>query len=280
MKHDFYKYEALGNDYIVIDPQQISLELTPQRIQKICDRHFGVGSDGILYGPLFQDEKIQVRIFNPDGSEAEKSGNGIRIFSRFLWDQGYVQEKHFSLTTLGGDVAVTILDELGENICVDMGTATFDSAAIPAAGARREMLEQSICVHGKRFQVTCLSIGNPHCVIFDPAFTTETVNTWGPLLEQHDDFLERTNVQFVRVLDRHNLEIEIWERGAGYTLASGSSSAAVAKAAFALGMVERNLTVHMPGGTLAVTVQQDGHIVITGPVHAIATGSFCFSEMM
>lgn len=159
------KYHGLGNDYLVLDPNLNSIKLTEENIKKICNRNFGVGSDGILYGPILKDNKIKVRIFNPDGSEAEKSGNGVRIFSKYLLDKGYVKEKTFILSTLGGDVKVEYLDKAGEKIKVEMGKVTFESEEIPVSGEKRKVINETFNFKGKEYKGTCVSIGNPHCVI-------------------------------------------------------------------------------------------------------------------
>lgn len=266
MYADYDKYHALGNDYIVIDPNKSTITLTEKNIRLICHRNFGIGSDGILYGPFFHDssmsQRMSLRIFNPDGSEAEKSGNGIRIFARYLVDQHYVTEKEFALKTAGGTVQVELLDKTGHQIKVDMGTAAFDA------------VNEQLLINNKALQITSLSIGNPHCVILCDNLSTDAVLELGPVLENHSRFPNRTNVQFLKVIDRRTIQIEIWERGAGYTLASGSSSCAAASTAYKLGLVDHEINVLMPGGVIQVTIRQDGHVFMTGPVTAVTRGRF------
>jgi diaminopimelate epimerase len=270
---NFFKYHALGNDYIVIDPKTFSPELNELNIKLICHRNFGVGSDGILYGPLpSQRAPFRLRIFNPDGSEAEKSGNGLRIFCRYLFDQKLVQEnKEFLIETLGGVVRATVLDG-GKMIQVDMGKVSFWSDEIPMTGPRREVLRENLTVRDKTFNVCAATIGNPHCVISSTELSEELARTHGPHIETHASFPKRTNVQFLQVLDRKNIRIEIWERGAGYTLASGSSSSASAAVARKLGLVDSSVTVHMPGGTLGIEIADDFAIRMTGPVTKVSEG--------
>lgn len=270
----YYKYHALGNDYIVIDPNKAKVNLSEENIRLICHRNFGIGSDGILYGPLFENDSIHIRIFNPDGSEAEKSGNGIRIFSRYLFDAGYVKSSRFSLETLGGKVHVELLDAKANHIKVDMGQVSFLSTEIPVTGTPREVISEALILNDRQFTVSCLSIGNPHCVIPLPSISRELAEQWGPIIENDQLFPNRINVQFLKVLDRHNIEIQIWERGAGYTLASGSSSCAAASAAFRLGLVDREVAVHMPGGTISITISPDGHVHMTGSVTGVSKGYF------
>lgn len=274
MTADFFKYHALGNDYIVIDPNKSSLALTEDNIRLICHRNFGVGSDGILYGPLLEGGQMRLRILNPDGSEAEKSGNGIRIFSRYLVEAGYVTGRDFSIVTAGGTVAVAVLDEAASLIKVDMGVASFSSAALPAGGPPREILGEKLTLAGAEYAVNCVSMGNPHCVISLDDISRETAEKLGPLVENHPLFPRRTNVQFLKVVDRGNIRIEIWERGAGYTLASGSSSCAAASVAHRLGLTGPAVKVHMPGGIIDIEIRPDGHVFMTGPVTGVMAGLF------
>ena len=271
----FHKYHALGNDYIVLNPADFPTwqpAPTGEQIRAVCHRNFGVGSDGILWGPLpaAGAEAFGLRIFNPDGSEAEKSGNGLRIFSRFLRDEGLAARPVFDIETPGGRVRSTLRPD--GLITVAMGKVSFDSAAIPVAGPRREVLNEQIALRDRTFTFCAATIGNPHCVLPLPEISADLAKRYGPELEVHPSFPRRTNVQFMQVLDRANLRIEIWERGAGYTLASGSSSSAAAAVARRLGLVDPNLTVHMPGGSLEIEIGDDFAIQMTGPVIRIASG--------
>jgi diaminopimelate epimerase len=270
----FYKYHALGNDYLVLDPAdfpQWTLP-SPEQIRVICHRNFGIGSDGILWGPLPAPAgAFGLRIFNPDGSEAEKSGNGTRIFARFLWDRKLARQPDFNLETPGGKVTA-LIRENGRLITMGMGTVSFDSAKIPVAGPVREVLNERIEIQGRTFTFCAATIGNPHCVLPLPEVSPELARRYGPELETHALFPRRTNVQFLQVLDRANIRIEIWERGAGYTLASGTSSSAAAAVARRLGLVDRALTVHMPGGTLALDIDPAYAVTMTGTVTRVAEG--------
>jgi len=274
----FWKYHALGNDYLVLDPQDLPAPLTVERIKTICHRNFGIGSDGILLGPLpSKKAPFGLRIFNPDGSEAEKSGNGLRIFSRYLWDRKLVGTDEFAIETPGGVVKAAVLDN-GKSVRVEMGKVSFWSDRIPVTGPRREVLNEEIQVGGKTFNYCAATVGNPHCVVLLET-TAELAKQFGPLLEVHPSFPNRTNVQFLKVLDRGNIQIEIWERGAGHTLASGSSSSAAAAVAHKLGLCDRSITVHMPGGTLAIEIGKDFDIRMTGPVTKVAEGTIA-EEML
>jgi len=272
----FTKYHALGNDYLVLNPAdfpQWSGAPTIEQIRVVCHRNFGVGSDGILWGPLPSNQSdFGLRIFNPDGSEAEKSGNGLRIFSRYLWDQGLVKNSVFTVETPGGHVRSEIKDK-GQLITVAMGKVSFDSAKIPVTGATRDVLNEKLTIQGREFTFCAATIGNPHCVIPLGEISPELAKQYGPDVEVHPNFPRRTNVQFLKVLDRANIQIEIWERGAGYTLASGSSSSASAAVAHRLGLVDRNVTVHMPGGQIGIEISPDFSITMTGTVNKVAEGA-------
>jgi diaminopimelate epimerase len=268
----YLKYHALGNDYLVMAPGALENEPTPEKIQRICHRNYGIGSDGILVGPFESNGcDYRLRIFNPDGSEAEKSGNGLRIFARALWDQQMVSNQPFTIETSGGNVTCTVAPG-GRSVTVEMGKVGFHSAEIPVAGAPREVLNEEIAVAGRRFTFCAATVGNPHCVILSENPSPEETRQYGPLIETDARFPNRTNVQFMQVIDPENIRIEIWERGAGYTLASGSSSTAAAAVAKKLGLCGSRIRVHMPGGELDLTISDDYQTVMTGPVTKVCEG--------
>ncbi len=269
----FSKYHALGNDYLVIDPAELDGELTAAHIRLLCHRNFGVGSDGILLGPLPDAEAaFALRIFNPDGSEAEKSGNGLRIFSRFLHDRGLVGGEEFHIATAGGTVTARVTDG-GRTVRVDMGRVSFRSSDIPVVGDEREVLDETLEAGGEQLVFSAATIGNPHCVVRSGVASGERARRLGPLIENLPIFPRRTNVQFIEILDRSNMRVEIWERGAGYTLASGSSASACAAVARRLGLCDPRLTVHMAGGSLEIVVSEEFEIRMTGPVTHVAEGN-------
>ncbi len=279
---NFHRYHALGNDYLVIEPADHPEPFAAHEIVRICHRHLGVGSDGILWGPLppaaveasaAETGDFGLRIFNPDGSEAEKSGNGLRIFCRYLFDTGRVMaEAPFRVATAGGVVTATVHTG-GDEVTVEMGRASFSSRDIPVAGPEREVLEEPIEVGGRRLTMSAATLGNPHCVIDWPEAGEAEARAYGPLIERDSRFPNRTNVQFLRVLDRDRIAIHIWERGAGYTLASGSSSCAAAAVAHRLGRVGPRVTVEMPGGTIAIAIGENARLTMRGSVTAVARGA-------
>lgn len=264
----------MGNDMLVIDPRQIDFQLTPHNAKQICHRHFGIGADGICFGPLNDKQPYEMRFYNPDGSQAEKSGNGLRIFARYLCDAGYVTEKTFQISIRNQISDVDVLSDDFQTIKMSMGQATFQSNNIPATGASRDIINEALQIDHQMLHMTCINVGNPHCVIFTDALDMETVHQLGAILEHHPMFPQRTNVQWVKVIDDHQIQIEIWERGAGYTLASGTSSCATACAAIANRFCSSPITVHMAGGKAIVEVDEGWNIALTGSVQAIATGAY------
>ncbi len=242
----------------MLDPADLPFTLTPERARLICDRHFGVGSDGLLV----LDGELSLRIVNPDGSEAEKSGNGLRIFAKWLYDTGRVRSEQFTIRTPGGDANVEIEATKGRArvVTVNMGGPQF-----------REDLSE-LEVYGEQFAVVALSIGNPHCVIPRPRLDITELRRLGPLVERHPAFPARTNVQFARAVARDRVELLIWERGAGETQASGSSACAVVAALGKLGQVDANVdvTASMPGGELSIRIDADGALHMRGPVEEVA----------
>jgi diaminopimelate epimerase len=257
----FAKGHGLGNDYIVMSRGDLPFDLSEASIVRICDRNWGIGSDGILMLVPSSRADFGLRIFNPDGSEAEKSGNGLRIFSKWLRDHGLAKRDSFTIDTPGGVVECLchLRDGRVRFVTVEMGRVTFRAPDIPMNGPDRDVVNVPLQLSdGTALAVTAVSVGNPHCITFVDRLDTEACKRLGPLIERHGAFPQRTNVQFARVADRHTLDILIWERGAGYTLASGSSSCGAASAAVRNGLCDHGkVTVRMPGGDLVIDVRPD-----------------------
>lgn len=271
----FSKYHALGNDYLVIDPARGPFDPEARLIQGLCHRRLGLGADGILLGPLPGEAgTFGLRIFNPDGSEAEKSGNGLRIFARYLLEAGHALASGCRIRTAGGLAEVRYLAPDGSLVEVDMGPPTFRAEAIPFTGLHPEadVVAVPLRVGDRTWTVTSLSLGNPHCVLFPEQVTAALARRLGPRIERHPAFPNRVNVQLVEVLDHTRIRIEIWERGAGRTPASGSSACAAAAACRRLGIVDDRLTVAMPGGLVTVAFTPQGSLLLTGPVQAVCHG--------
>ncbi|WP_457643323.1 diaminopimelate epimerase [Persephonella sp.] len=274
-KNFFSKMHGLGNEYVCLDEDWIDFSLDREAIKTICDVHYGIGSDGILLKTHSSKANFGLRIFNPDGSEAEKSGNGLRIFAKFLYDYGYTHKKEFSIETKGGIVKAKIEEFVNGRarlITVDMGKANFRSEEIPVVCDSPECIGKKIKVEDKEFEINCVSVGNPHCVIIVDELDEEKVKKYGPIIEKMDIFPNRVNVQFAKKISDDTVEIRIWERGAGYTLASGSSSCAVASVMVKKGLTDRNLTIKMPGGELKIQIDEEWNIRMTGEVQEICSG--------
>ncbi|MCS6285902.1 MAG: diaminopimelate epimerase [Nitrospira sp.] len=279
MKNGFFRGHGLGNDYIVMDPKELTFKLSPKNIKAVCDRNWGLGSDGILALVPSKKADFGLRIYNPDGSEAEKSGNGLRIFARYLHATGKTKKKHFTVDTKGGLVTIDLhVDRHGDAsaVTVEMGQATFKPAALPCTLAADELIQQPIDAAGRTLSFTGVSVGNPHCVVFKQAgesWSREDLLKLGPVLENHALFPKRTNVQLAVPTGPKEIFILIWERGAGETQASGSSSCAAASAAVRLGLVKSPVTVKMPGGQLNIQVAPDFSLTMKGPVAEVARGA-------
>jgi len=279
MKNGFFRGHGLGNDYLVMDPKDLTFRLTPKNIKSVCDRNWGVGSDGILALVPSKKADFGLRIFNPDGSEAEKSGNGLRIFARYLHATGKTKKTRFTVETKGGLVGIDLhIDRHGDasTATVEMGIATFKPGALPCSLNVPELIQQPIEAAGRTLTFTGVSVGNPHCVLFKAAgesWSREELLALGPALEKHGLFPNRTNVQLAVPTGPREIFILIWERGAGETQASGSSSCAAASAAVRLGLVRSPVTVKMPGGILNIDVAPDFMLTMKGPVAEVARGT-------
>ena len=274
----FVKSHGLGNDYIVIDGKQLKKKLSKKTIVKICDRNFGIGSDGILILDKSKKADFKLIIYNPDGTQAEKSGNGLRIFSSFLFNHGYTKKKVFTIETKGGIVTSEFIKKT-KNISyfkVDMGKAEFKSKNIPVKIKEILAVSKKIKIKNKTFVFTSVSVGNPHCVIFLEQISSKIAKEYGPYIETNKIFPKRINVQFAKIINRNKVEAEIWERGAGYTLASGSSSCAIVSAGYKLGLLDNEVKVKMPGGTLKISIDKNYNLNMEGPVEEICTGNLSF----
>jgi diaminopimelate epimerase len=272
----FSKGHGLGNDYLVVDASDLPFEITPERVQRICDRHRGIGSDGLLVGTV-TDDAFKLRIYNPDGSEAEKSGNGLRIFGAWLYGLGLVQQDWFDVELVKDTVAMRIEEELPAGalmIRAVMGRANFEGSAVSFTRQPGEVLDYEVELpRGGRARINTVSLSNPHCVVFVDEFDRADFLARAPQLCTHPAFDAGTNVQFARIIDDHSVAAWIWERGVGETLASGSSSCAVASAAVKRGFVKPGLvTVEMLGGNAEVEVSEDFTVKLRAPAQIILTG--------
>src|SRR5689334_12841349 len=269
-----FKYQALGNDYLLVD-LPAPLEDLVARLPELCDRHRGLGSDGLL---AFDPQRMAVRIFNPDRSEAQKSGNGLRITAAHAVLEHRAANR-FELRTIDRANAVRVLSRNGAEVAteLDIGRPSFRAADLPATfDGEPDHVDLDTPVG--RVWAVLVSVGNPHCVVFGEPVTRERCLELGPHLELHPAFPQRTNVQLCEVIDRARVRAEIWERGAGYTLASGTSASAVAAACMRRGLVDAKVTVVMPGGELAVRRESNGDIVQSGPARRVYRATIDLSD--
>jgi len=275
----FWKMHGLGNDYIVIDnrDQKITDAYSAELAKKICERHFSVGADGLLLVSKSIVADVKMRIFNADGSEAEMCGNGIRCFSKYCYENGIVKRAEFSVETLSGvkPVWLTLKGTEVVVVKVDMGEPNWERSSLPMLG-KGECVDVDLDVDGEKFKVTCLSMGNPHCVIFVDCIDCFPVEEIGSKIEKHRVFPKRTNVGFVEVLNDNELNVRVWERGCGETLACGTGTCAAVAAANKLGKVGNKVTVHVLGGNLQVEV--DKTIFLIGAVEKVYEGTL-FKEL-
>lgn len=276
MNH-FVKTHGLGNEYIVLDKEKINFSLTQKAIQRICNVNFGIGSDGILLKVPSDTADFGLRIFNPDGSEAEKSGNGLRIFCKYIYDYHFTDNREFTVETKGGTVRAKIIgisNQKAKLVSVEMGKANFNSKEIPTRFPEKEVIGQKIKIQDREYEINCVSMGNPHCVIIKDELDADEIKQYGRLIENSSYFPNRINVQFAKVISRSEAEILIWERGAGFTLASGSSSCAVASVLRKRNLVDDKVTIKMPGGELSIEIDDHWNVKMTGEVRQIAEGTF------
>ncbi|HEX3280170.1 MAG TPA: diaminopimelate epimerase [Pyrinomonadaceae bacterium] len=286
MPLNFIKFHGFGNDYIVIEAQQFpDLNGLGEFARRICNRHYGAGADGIAVVTPWADQSadFQVRIFNPDGSEAALSGNGTRCAAAYLYYQKLWQAEELRLTTRAGVKLYVLREDDGHGRFVfdsELGQPKFDSASIPmlTEPPLDRVVDYPLEVAGETFKVTALQMGNPNCCLFVDDFDELDWRTVGKTIETHKQFPDRTNVVFVRVKDRENIELRIWERGVGETTASGTCSCAAAVAAMVHKKTGRAIDVKMPGGNAKIHWRDDGEVVITGSAEVIYAGQWLAAE--
>ena len=278
MSFEFTKWQGTGNDFVLIDCMNRSEEPYVAAAQEICDRHYGIGADGILLVLPSDKADIRMRIINADGSEAEMCGNGIRCFARYVYEAGHVTGDAFTVETGAGILVPKIIKENGNisMIEVDMGEPVLEGDKIPVAGyGMNRVINEEIQVQGKIFKMTCVSMGNPHCVVFVEDAENFPIYELGRFFETHAKFPRKTNTEFVQVMDRQHLRMRVWERGAAVTLACGTGSCATLTAAVLNGLADRRAEVQLDGGRLVIEWnEQDNHLYMTGPALQVFSGTY------
>ncbi|MGE5557059.1 MAG: diaminopimelate epimerase [Bacillota bacterium] len=274
---EFEKYQGLGNDFILFDGREpLNGEDYAGLARRICHRNLGAGADGLVVVLPSANADWTMRIFNPDGSEAEMCGNGIRCFARYLVDHGLNKGKEIKVDTLAGVKTVEIIGQADNFLFeVDMGEPILETGRIPVALEVKTVINEPFRIDGELFAVTCVSMGNPHCVIFVPDAEKFPVATWGPRIERAVIFPHKTNVEFVEIYDRQRIRMRVWERGAGVTLACGTGACASVAAGVLNGKSDRKVSVRLDGGDLEILWDEtDNRIRMTGPAERVFTGRF------
>lgn len=281
----FTKMHGLGNDFILVDYDEIKKHnLSYGELAKdICDRHFGIGADGLIVvnPPDMQgDADTRWRIINSDGTEPQMCGNGIRCFAKYVFDKGIVNKKKFTVQTLAGIIIPEIMDN-GE-VKVDMGEPILDASKVPACASELDaIIDYPIEIKDKKFNITAVSMGNPHCIVFSDEDTYTLAREYGPLLEVSKIFPEKTNVEFVKVVSRNEIKIDVWERGCGITLACGTGACASTVAAIVNNLVDNKVTANLPGGILKIEWSQgqgNNKVFMTGPSKFVFCGNYLLTK--
>jgi diaminopimelate epimerase len=273
---DIIKMHGLGNDFICLDHFLFPLKMDYSEIaRRLCQRHLGVGGDGFIVILPSAKADARMRIFNPDGSEPEMCGNGIRCFARYVYDAGYIKKDQMRIETLAGILTVNldIGDGQVQTVTVNMGEPCLDPEKIPVIAGSDLAVEREIKVCDRKLIFTAVSMGNPHCIIFVKNFDNLEFEVLGPAIEKHRLFPKRTNVGFARVDNQRELTLKVWERGVGPTLACGTGACASVVAAVLEGRTERQATVHLLGGDLQIEWSEDNQVLMTGPATYVFRGS-------
>lgn len=271
----FTKMQGLGNDFILVDGSKEKLpENLGELSQKLCDRHFGIGADGLVLILPSQIADVRMRIFNSDGSEPEMCGNVIRCFARLVYDLNIVRKHTIKVETLAGIIVPELIfsQEQVVSVRVDMGEPRLERSLIPMEGPPGKVVDEAVQVDGNTYKVTCVSMGNPHCITFVSNVDDVPLADIGPKLETHPLFPRKTNVEFIHVLNKDEVNMRVWERGAGETLACGTGACATAVACVLNGLTNRAITVHLTGGDLHIEWAENNHVYMTGPGQYVFTG--------
>ena len=269
----FTKMHGCGNDYVYVDCTREMIPNPEQVAIQVSDRHFGIGSDGLILVCPSDKGDFRMRMFNADGSEGAMCGNGIRCVAKFVYDKGLTDKTRIAVETLGGMkyLDLTVEDGKVSKVRVDMGAPILEAEKIPVVGLGEQVIGQPVSVAGQEWTMTCVSMGNPHAVVWCEDVKGLEIEKIGPRFEKHLMFPDRVNTEFVRVMDRRNVEMRVWERGSGETLACGTGACATAVACFLNGLTEREVTVHLLGGDLEIEVTPDT-VFMTGPATTVFEG--------
>lgn len=282
MQIRFAKYEGIGNDFIIIDNLSGQISLSQEEIARLCNRNFGIGSDGLIFVRSSGVADFFMDFYNSDGSIAEMCGNGIRCFAKYLHDENLTDKTTISIETRAGIKIVELVLDNGRAVGakVDMGEPILESARVPVNADTETFINQPLVVGDKKINATCVSMGNPHCIIFVEDLKAAPVRTLGPEVETSEHFPQKTNVEFVNILGRGEIELRVWERGCGETLACGTGACATLVACALNNKTDRSATVHLPGGDLKISWIDNNHVILEGPANRIFTGIIDIKEVI
>ena len=273
---DFVKMHGLGNDFVFIEDKTGQDKDYTVLARAMCNRHTGIGADGLIVIVDSRVADVRMRIINSDGSEAEMCGNGIRCFAKYVYDSGIIEKKQFTVETPAGimEPEITVgADNKAELITINMGRPSFNRSEIPMEGAEGRVLNEDLCVNGANWKITSLLMGVPHTVTYVDDVDTVDIEKIGPLFEKHEAFPKHTNINFAQQMDDRTVKVRTWERGAGATLACGTGSCSVAVASFLNGRTGREVDIQLPLGTLHIEYrEEDGNVYMTGPAAVSFTG--------
>ncbi len=275
---DFVKMHGLGNDFVFIEDKTGQDRDYTALARAMCNRHTGIGADGLIVIVDSRVADVRMRIINSDGSEAEMCGNGIRCFAKYVYDSGIIEKKRFTVETPAGimEPEITVgADNKAKLITINMGRPSFNRSEIPMEGADGRVLNEDLCVDGENWKITSLLMGVPHTVTYVDDVDTVDIEKIGPLFEKHEAFPKHTNINFAQQMDDRTVKVRTWERGAGATLACGTGSCSVAVASFLNGRTGREVDIQLPLGTLHIEYrEEDGNVYMTGPVAVSFTGTW------
>jgi diaminopimelate epimerase len=273
---EFIKMHGTGNDFVVVDTRANGHRAWADLAAKLCNRNFGVGSDGLLLIDADENKGYRFRMFNPDGSEAEMCGNGIRCFAKYLYDTGEIGEGWLEVDTLAGLLKVNVHpgDNDNFNVSVDMGPPFLNPAEIPVQAETTPVKDMPLSVNGTNLAITAVSMGNPHAITFLDDIESFPLTTLGPEVEHHPAFPQRTNFEIAHVVGRDRINVRVWERGAGPTLACGTGACATAVAARLHGLTDETVTVGLPGGDLTISWDGEGRVLMRGAAQTVFSGTW------
>ena len=273
----FTKMQGCGNDYVYVDGsrEQIPQEEKPALVRRLSDRHFGIGGDGVIFINPSGEADFEMEMYNADGTRAEMCGNGIRCVGKFAYDKGLTEKTDITVISAGGVKYLKLIVKEGkvEQVKVNMGAPELKSALVPVISENDRVVDEPVCVQGKDYKMTCVSMGNPHAVVYLDDVDALAIEEIGPYFENHERFPRRTNTEFVKVIDRNTVQMRVWERGTGETLACGTGACAVAVACVLNGLTEETVTVKLLGGDLVITWDREADLVyMTGPAATVFEG--------